>query len=264
LKKTCIIGDSSVAVLRTATSSEYIRQHHDLTFFYSHYSYISKLVLQDSKLISLSGELTEALKQCSGGLDYIDISSYDDFIISGLGLWIMEIAVLYQRYASDSMPGPGDGRYLLSDECFLALAEEAVCGSGAVGLARSIRSVCDKPITVLSHPNPGLGMPDEWLAAEFTLCHQVVSNGDDHALAAFYREACARVAKKCNVTIISPISEAAANGVFNLHEYCQLPAVIGDELDADDIKNRMVHGNDLYGRTILPYILVPSDTEIDV
>jgi hypothetical protein len=258
LRKTCIIGDSSVAVLRTATSGEHVKQYHDLTFFYSHYSYISKLVLQDSKLISLSDELTEALKQCSGGLDYIDIESYDGFVISGLGLWIVEIAALYQSYASDSMPSPGDGRYLLSDECFLALAEDVVCSTGAVRLARSIRSVCDKPITVLSHPNPGLGMPDEWLAREFNLCHQVVRNGDDHALAAFYREACARIAKKWNVTIIPPISEAAANGVFNLHEYCQLPEIIDDELDADDIKNRMVHGNDLYGRTILPYILVPS------
>lgn len=262
MKKTCIIGDSSVAVLRRATSSGHIEQQHDLTFFYTHSSYISKLILQGNKLVSISDELTEALKRSSSGQDCIDIEFYDDFIISGLGLWIMDIVMLYQSYASDSMPGPIDGKYLLSDECFLALAEDVVCRSEALRLVRSIRSVCNKPITVLTHPNPGLGMPEEWLATRFTLSHQAVHNGDDRALATLYREVCARIAKKDNLTMIPPISEAAANGIFNLHEYCQLPEVIDDELDDDDIKNRMVHGSDLYGRTLLPYIFVQSETEI--
>ena len=105
-------------------------------------------------------------------------------------------------------------------------------------------------------------MPEEWLATRFTPLHQAVRNGDDHALATLFREVCARIAKKHNLTIIPPISEAAANGVFNLREYCQLPEVIDDELDDDDVKNRMVHGNDLYARTLLPYIFVESDIEI--
>lgn len=261
MKKTCLIGDSNIAVLQTATSSGHIKQRHDLTFFYSHHSYISKLVLQGNKLISISDELTEALKKFSGGQDCIDIESYDDFVIIGLGFWMGEIVSLYRAYVSDSMPGPMDGKYLLSDECFLAVTEEVSCNSEALRLARAIRSVCDKPITVLTCPNPGLGMPEGRIAKWYPPCHQAVRNGDDRALAALFREVCARIARKNNLTIVPPISEAAANGVFNLREYCRLPEIINDELD-DDLMNRMVHGNELYGRALLPYIFVDDATEI--
>jgi hypothetical protein len=210
--------------------------------------------------MSISDELAEKLKQFSGGRDCIDIESYDDFIIIGHGFWMGDIVSLYRVYVSDSMPGPRDGKYLLSDECFLAVTEEVSCRSEALRLARSIRSVCNKPITVLTCPNPGLGIPEEKMPKWYPPCHQAVRNGDDQALAALFREVCARIAKKNNLTIIPPISKAAANGVFNLREYCCLPEIIDDELDFD-FMNVMVHGNDLYGRALLPYIFVHDDIE---
>jgi hypothetical protein len=103
-------------------------------------------------------------------------------------------------------------------------------------------------------------MPEEKLAKWYPPFYQAVRNGDDQALAAMFREVCARIAKKNHLTIIPPISEAAANGIFNLREYCYLPEIIDDELYGD-LMNGMVHGNDLYGRALLPYILVHDDIE---
>jgi hypothetical protein len=248
--KVCLIGDSHLGVLQTATVDTAIRQSHELVFFACHVQFVSALVLAGRKLISTDAELTEKLQQFSGGLDHIDVDAYDEFVIIGHGFDIKQLVGRYSRFVADSMPGGANGNYLLSDACYLSMGEQACQALQAFRLTAAIRSVCDKPVTVISGPNPSQGL-DEALVPEWCLPYfTAVRNGDDMVLGGLFREVCARLARKNKVKVIPPPPEAAANGVLNKFEYSQLDGAANN----GKLMNAMVHGNTKYGTLLLPYI----------
>jgi hypothetical protein len=250
MKKICLIGDSHLACLQTAISGSDIREKNELTFFGCHANLVSGLVLSGRKLVSINAELAGKLKQFSAGKDQVDIDGYDRFVIIGHGFWMGTVVGRYRHYVSDSMPGTTMGKYLLSDECFVTVSEQICRRSEALRLAVAIRSVSDKPITVVPNPNPGFGLSEENMAAWYPPCHAAVHNGDDKALSTLFLEVCARLAKKNQIDVIPPIAEAALNGVFNQSQYSLLP----EETRPGYLMHAMVHGSASYGALLARYI----------
>jgi hypothetical protein len=249
----CLIGDSHLAALQAATAGHAMRETRELTFFGCHVEHMHHMVLSGRSLVSTNDVLSERLRQYSGGLDCIDIDAYDEFVVIGHGFALLPLIYHYQYFVADSMKGPTEGKYLLSDACFVSMGEAACQRMEGLRLAAAIRSVCGKPITVVPNPSPGAGLAEEQTEEWFRPHFSVVRNGDDAVLAALFRQICERLAIRNNVKIVPPLAEAAANGVFNLVDYSNL----GEETNEVHLMNAMMHANTAYGALLLPHVFGP-------
>ena len=259
MNRICVIGDSHIApLLFVFRQKEFPRQLYELTTFTCHINLISALRLEGSKLLPGTDELRKKLQQFSRGRDHIDLDAYDRFIIIGHGFSIMVLLYLYRHFVSDSMPGPDAGKYLLSDAAFLEAGKAAASRSEAFRIAGLIRSVCGKPVTVVPAPNPGLGLAEEKIPHWYPPFHAALRHGDDAALAALFRTLCTRLGEAYRLTVIPPLPEVAANGIFNLLEYSELPEDPDAQPDTD-LMNAMVHANDRYG-PLLARVLFDAPT----
>lgn len=253
MTRICVIGDSHIGPLKYALSQGTLQQGDHATFFACHVRLLPDLVGVNHSLVAVTQELQERFRQFSGGLDRIDVDQYDRFILIGHGLWLGATLYFYSNFVSDSMPGPIGQKYLLSDHCYVEISEEVTSKCESLRVAKLIRAMCDKPITVIASPNPGFGLAEEEFAEWYPPCHAALRNGDDRALAEIFCEACARISKKHSLKVIPPIPDVAANGLFNLREYSSLPVDLEAHPDIDRM-NAVVHASDHYGMHLLKYI----------
>ena len=87
--KICIIGNSHVAALKLAWENHFdkrCKKDNDITFFASRGKSLRSLKLENNKLIPDSEHLKKNLRATSGGKSFIDLASYDVFLLYGLGV----------------------------------------------------------------------------------------------------------------------------------------------------------------------------------
>jgi hypothetical protein len=252
--RVCVLGNSHAALLRYDGVKALLPKSVTVTFFAATTPVFGTLKLSGKRLVAGSPELQQSFRQSSLGADFVEIEDYDFFIIVGHGVSIGAVMQNYRHFVCDRMTGPADGKYRLSDACFAAMVENDIMKSLAMRVVQMIRTVSDRPVCMVSAPNPGLGLPPAEIRAWSSGYSDIVEHGDDEAAAGIFREACASVAARQRVKIIPPLPEAAANGVFNRREYCILP----EDLDAYPNKhnrlNAMLHGSDSYGAQLVRHI----------
>ena len=222
------------------------------TFFAFHASMMPDLVLVDGALTASTEELKPALRQFSGK-ERIDIGQYSEFIVVGHGLWIGSMLYICQGYRSDAMHSPPGDRSLISDACFFEASKGATQACEAIRVARLLRSQTSAPITLIAAPNPGLGMRKDEASPWFPPFFAVAEDGDDMLMAEVFRAACREIAAEEKITIIPPIAEVSANGVFNERRYCMLPAGDPSEPNFDKMA-AVTHGSDDYGAVLAHYL----------
>jgi len=257
--RVCVIGDSHTAPLVHAASCEGFPPIYDPVFFGFHTKYVPELDLAGRNLVPRTEELKKKLSMSSRGQEQIEIDQYDRFVVIGHNLSIGCVARYYRSFASDRMSKPTSKKYQLSDSCYAALAETRAMELESVRLAKLIRSVSDLPLTIVPCPNPSLGLSEAEIPAWYPPYHEIVRNADDHAVSSLFREVCDRLAKNLGVTVIPPMQEVAANGVFNKQEYCALPTNASPNLDAHQRMHLMVHASKSYGIHLAKYVFPPTD-----
>ncbi|WP_146188393.1 hypothetical protein [Methylosinus sporium] len=249
----CLIGDSHSSALRFGIEANGVSTRHALTYFGLHCRHVPALRIRERKVEAETEEARYELAMASGGQEMITIDSYDEFLIVGFGLYIGYVVSLYRNYRSDCMPGPTRGRYLLSDSCFLATSQRLVEGVEAFTVIRLIRSITDKPITLVATPNPGAGLEKNDMPADFPPFYAALEHGDAEAIAMIFREVCNRLAATHGVRIVPPITEASENGLFNRREFSLLT---DQNIATSDPIGAMLHGSDTYGvilaRSVFP------------
>jgi hypothetical protein len=85
--KICIIGNSHVAALKLAWVNHFdkrCKKDNDITFFASPGNSLRSLKLENNKLIPDSEQLKKNLRATSGGKSFIELASYDVFLLYGL------------------------------------------------------------------------------------------------------------------------------------------------------------------------------------
>lgn len=255
MTKICLIGDSHLGALKCGMEmNSFGEPNFELTFFSIHNRNFPALRLQGRRLEGDSDELRQELAMFSGGRDSIEIDAYDEFVIVGHGLFIGYLVDIYRDHNCDCMPGPARGRYLLSDSCFLASSMRILERTGASIVGRWIRSLCDKPITFVTSPNPGWGLPESDEPEGFPPYYAAVQSGDAEALASLFREACARFAAAHAARVVPPVVEAAKNGLFNHYEYSLLSEMSTPNSSQSDRIAAMHHGNCRYGTILARYV----------
>jgi hypothetical protein len=250
----CLIGDSHLGALKSGIDA------HDLVRVNLHPTYFGVpldlgpyLQLRGRALVADDPRLEEELARFSGGRCSVEIDAYDEFVVIGHKLWVGDVAWLYRDYCSDSMHSPAGERYLLSDDCFVASAQQQVTACQAIHIAELIRSVTDRPITVVSAPNPGVGLSETEMPHWFPPFHLAERNGDADVLGELFREVCNRISASHKMKIVPPLADVALNGLFNRREFCLLP----ENLEANPSLDRfgaMVHGNSLYGSVLVRHL----------
>jgi hypothetical protein len=118
---------------------------------------------------------------------------------------------------------------------------------------RLIRSVSDVPITLVPGPNPGEGLTKDRMLRGLPPYHEIVLKGDDAALALLFRQVCARIGEKHRLTVLPPMSEVAANGVFNKREFSGLPATLDPNPEVI-YHNEVVHAGGDYFRHLAHHL----------
>ena len=249
MSRLCVIGDSHSGPLQAAIRLKEFPAD-EVDFFVSHVDYMREIELEGSALVTGSAKLAEIFRSANSGKGQIELAAYDRVILIGLDFGMLWMANLYYHYSTDSMAPPDPGKYMVSDDVFLEVAERLYDSSEALRLARLIRSVSDVPLTLVAAPNPGEGLPAEKLKG-YPPYHQIVSNGDDAALAALFRQFCERIGKANQIEVIPPMPEVAANGVFNLREYSMLPKTLDPEVK---YFNEMVHADGDYCRHLARHL----------
>ncbi len=244
MTKICAIGDSQIGPLVLATRLDKLPNIDEVIFFASHVNLMTALNLEGRKLQAGTAELAKSFLN-QNKIDHIDIDLFDQIIIIGLNFSMLSTALLYYHYTSDSMSPPTPGKYMISELFYVEAAESRVERCEALRIVRMIRSVSDVPITLVSGPNPGEGLPEERILKGFPPYHAIVSNGDDIPLASIFKQACVRVGEKYHISVVPPIPDVAANGVFNKREFSSLPQVLDPNLEVD-YNNQMVHAGGNY------------------
>jgi hypothetical protein len=247
MTRICAIGDSHIGPLRDATLLENFPKSDEVVFFAAFVGLMPALTLEGRKLVAGTAELAEMFRRTSRGFDYIDIDRFDRIILIGMGFGMLPTASIYYHYVSDFMSSPPPGKYLISDACYLEIAERRHTPCEALRLVRLIRSVSDVPITLVPGPNPGEGLARERIMRGAAPYHEIVRNGDDAAMAALFRQVCARIGEKLRITVLPPIPEVAANGVLNKRAFSKLPETL-DPSPAVDYNDEMFHAGGDYCR----------------
>lgn len=251
MSRICVIGDSHVGALKRAASAlppgEFGAA---MTFFAGHVDLMRSLRAEGRTLVTPSKELRRLLAVSSRGAETIAVDDYDQFVVIGLQFGIRRLAALYRDYTSDSMTSRPDGKYLLSDACFVKAAEAAAAGSEAMRIARMLRALTDRPIIVVPVPNQAAGLDEAELPRHMATLFAAVRNGDADAIGALFARLCAELGRTVGVRIIPPLREVAENGLFNQRSFSLLPEDTSG-LSLHRKLGLMAHGNELYGARIL-------------
>ncbi len=254
MTKVCVIGDSHIGALRRAAAGRELE--FDVTYFTGHVEMMVAVSIEGRELVAPDETARRHWQRTSGGQASIRVDDYDCFIITGLGLGLapsharmgMERLLddLYGNYVCDGMAQPADGKYLVSEDCFVAAAEGLLQQREALRIAGMIRSLCNTPILVVPVPNPSAGFDEEEFPARFASLFGAARNGDGDALAAVFASACQRLSKRNGVRIMPHPGEAAEAGLFNRREFCALPASTEGLPRAAKVK-ALTHGNARFG-----------------
>jgi hypothetical protein len=258
MNRCCVIGDSHVSSLLEAKPGKSVAATHEITFFTAPGECFANLRLRDGRFISDESELSFQLQSHSGDKEEIVIADYDEFIVMGLDFFSGILVSYYDEFVFDEvydkLGGPGGDKYLLSDACFSAICEGALSRTEAMRVAIEIRSVTDRPVTVVAAPNPGAGISEGEFPEEYPHFHALVRDGVDEVYAKFFNDVCERLAAKHRVQILAPLREAAENGVFNRREYSVL-SQLKPGASANERVNAAAHGNARYGRLLIDRLL---------
>lgn len=252
MKEICVLGNSHVRPLRQLVEQRRIRlpEPANFTFFVCHLNLLADLEVSGRALCPRNEDLARLFRSSSRGPSSIDIDRYDEFVITGHGFSIQRLVYLAHRYRCDSLRGPRDERYLLSDDCFSTCAARQLEGGQAMRIAGLMRGLTAKPVTIASEPNMGLGLSKSDVPWWIEPHYRAVEEGEDEALAQLFRAVCRSLADAHALRIVPPLAEIAANGLFNHREFCLLTECLPDAPNADRV-NAMLHGNSASGAPLV-------------
>lgn len=131
----CVIGNSHVNALKTGWADMASEQpNFDMTFFASKGDRLGQLDVQDGCLVTQDPELRERLIFTSGGLDHIQMTEYDWFLVYGMQL------------------RPGNIRMSLSEAVKSRIAQDILEASVNHQTMLKIRTACSRPIVIGHNP----------------------------------------------------------------------------------------------------------------
>lgn len=255
MKQVCVIGNSHAAPLMgIAQDGALSRRGIQPTFFVCHVSLLQGLAVSGRSLVARTDELRTHFVRGSGGAQAIEVDRYDEFVIVGHEFFMGHFLNLCRSYRSDTMGAQNDERYLLSDDCLMAWATgRLVARCEAFRVARLIRQLCDKPVTVVAEPNPGQGLALSevpWWMESYYVAEQ---SGEGDAVAALFGETCRRLAEQERIRIIPPLPELAASALFNRREFCLLSEESADGKPVDRV-SAMLHSTRSSGDHLLRHL----------
>lgn len=244
MKEICVLGNSHAGPLRRIVDEQRLRLHEPtrFTFFLCHVTRLPDIEIAGCVLRPAKEDLAELFRSTSRGRSAIDIDEFDEFIIVGQGFSIYRLVHQAQRYRSDSLRGPRDQRYLLSDDCFIACAAQQLDRGEAMRIAQLIRSATDKPVTVVAEPNLGVGLSKSDVPWWLHPYYDAVEEDEADAMGRLFGNVCRSLADTRSIRIVPPAAEMAVNGLFNHREFCMLTECPPDAPNADRV-NSMLHGN---------------------
>ncbi|MBY5927083.1 MULTISPECIES: hypothetical protein [unclassified Halomonas] len=227
-RKVCIIGNSHAGALKRAW--DLVPEWHsanELTFFAARANGMRHLHLKGHTLIPRSRMLKESIRFTSGGLDSINVSDYDTFLIYGL-----------QMEAFFIEPGSFFSAAVIRQSLL-----DSVDSTLSFNILKMIRSVTDKSIYIGHSPLLTMNSDEDWTySSEDYLSGVRLMN--DEVLSSY----CA--------TLIAQPSATIVNGIFTKSEFLKgsKRLSVGDNRDDQvhpDHDDR--HMNDTFGREWLSH-----------
>lgn len=257
----CLIGNSHIAALKQAWSNRppKVAAGFSATFFSAQNRMMEHLAVEGRALVPQRSDLAEKLSYTSGGIQTIEVDSYNAFVLVGSGFGID----LEKFSAIGGTPAHLRWKKvepLLSEACFDAVIATHLRDSLLIGVLRMIRSIAPSPVLIAAAPflservleDPPLDTDERFHDAEFLA-----------PFVARCRKITERVAAEFGSTVVwqdeTTISEKPG---FTKLEYGLGPArfaMRGGKTPEFDRR----HGNEDYGALLLAHVLAKLDTMLD-
>lgn len=209
----CILGNSHLAAFRDAWA-QYGEKFPNMvpTWFGASRDQLGNMVARKGLLRPKTQRLAESLKWTSGGLDFVNPSEYDAFVIVGLGPSFTAVARNYRAFRTLEQSQEPQPRYLISPAAHHASIVGEIAGSVAMVLAGLIRGLTDAQIFIVSDPLPAENALD---SRERGLWKPLRDTGDGEKLLLQFLQLASTQAQELPATYIAQPEHTRAQRIFS-------------------------------------------------
>ena len=152
MKRICILGNSHAACWMVAwNTTKHLYPGYHLTFFMVGGYELGNLLIENGRLIAGNNKLKQQMQQSSGGLAEIDPDEFDHIVIVSLTFGYRNLTPLFKQCCSLAT-GHRNNCQLISDQLFEQAASDILHASLALKIARQLREITVKPITLAPAP----------------------------------------------------------------------------------------------------------------
>jgi len=247
----CLIGNSHVAAVKLAWSNRApaVLPGFAIDFFSAGVRLMEHMELEGTTFVCKDDELREKIAFTSGGLESIDLTKYDAFVVIGAGFGL-DVSGVCDGYDLVSPTRAPEGT-LISRSFLTATIEANLESSLAMSIADKIKSVCDKPILLCAAP-----YLSERILSEEQFRGQMRYEDFDflNTVVAAAKEAGARISARHKLPLIWQKEETVGVPGFTKASYGLNPARFDMKISAPLEFDRR-HGNEDYGYLMLMAML---------
>ncbi|HEY1836996.1 MAG TPA: hypothetical protein VGG36_05015 [Rhizomicrobium sp.] len=241
MKRLCVIGDSHTAALRQGWQA--IKRELteiNITFFSAHRTRFVDLAVCGDRLVPQSEELSQLLGRTNS--EPVIRADYDRYVLCGLDYSILWAMGSLMSFRSEDQAL--DNRAPISQECYLLAMAGLLRGSINLQVARKVRAIADRPITII--PAPCISD-----ATELKLYPRLEKTGDAQKIADYFAAASDILCREIDAEVLWQPAETLRDPLRTLAIFGKdAPREFTDAPKPDGWKDHM-HMNGEYGALVL-------------
>ncbi|QNM83463.1 hypothetical protein H8M03_03775 [Sphingomonas sabuli] len=251
MTKIAILGNSHAAAFAHGWREIEGERPEEVTFFTAPRDRMRTLRVQGGKLVTDDVAARRMIARSSGDRGYIDLSSFDQVWLVGLGVGIRPVMQIYRRFFTDRMTPDAD-RTGISHEGFVAAAKGAVQRSAMADVLALVRAVSDAPVRCMPEPMPAQSVVDDedrgqpWRMA--------VERGEESQLLQIFHDSLRANGVDLPGLQMQPTATLTNDGFYSAPEFAEAPARLKDAGDGEHPTDNF-HMNAKYGRTFIEALL---------
>lgn len=246
----CVLGNSHLSAVRSAAADPaHIPAGVAIDFIGSAQSGLADVALDGQHLIATSAS-TQKDFQRFGGVEAIDLTRYDFFMLVGLGLNLYGLEAFYRNYRCIGLhewQNGSDNRQLVSRTVAQMIIGNRLQSCLAVRLAHMIGSAVDQPIFLQAQPRPNKVMlgPN----GKYPTFRKMLRRKETQSLSALFETAAAQLTPH----YLPQPSASIEDDLFTTATYCEGSARLTPEVGKPVLHppDDYMHANTAYGVLVL-------------
>lgn len=254
------LGNSHLAAVRDAlTRFDNLWPDMDVTCVGAHGDALLETACADGILTPLSVDAIDNFKTL-GGVDTIDLDSYDAIVVVGCQIASSRASYLYRRSRWAALPSIAQATdiasqkwTLVSKDAFSTMLYEMLAMALGGKLIRHLRQGTDRPIYLASQPRTATGIQQIEKHA-LTVLNDIIRDGDAAAISAMFDQTATAVCKDHNATFLMQPRQTIQDHVLTKPVFTKGAVRLSRKGRYPQPPEDILHANASYGATVLDQI----------